>query len=129
MTGAGKALSLVYVLALVIAVSLAGQYLGAARWLHATAGYTVAALCLCGLIREVGRAIPPGEYTEDLGEEMTVGEAYDPDRPQTRPMGRLRAARTARRAVQDVGCGCNLYWATAGAAHDEWCPRHDWSAV
>lgn len=121
-TRTGRALAALYGLALLCAVSFGGQFLGSARWLHAAAAYTVAGILLVALLREVGRAIPPGDYTDDVQEEPAlVGEAYDPTQPRPRRMGRLRAARAARREVQAMPCGCERYWSTTGSEHDPWC--------
>lgn len=130
MTRTGRVLAAVYGLALLCAVSFGGQFIGGARWLHAAAAYTVAGICLVGLLREVGRAIPPGDYTDDVQEEPAlVGEAYDPGQPRPRRMGRIRAARAARRAVQGMPCGCERYWSTTGLAHDPWCPLYQGSGT
>lgn len=129
-TRTGRALAALYGLALLCAVSFGGQFLGSARWLHAAAAYTVAGILLVALLREVGRAIPPGDYTDDVQEEPAlVGEAYDPNQPRPRRMGRIRAARAARREVQAMPCGCERYWSTTGSEHDPWCYLYRGSAT
>ncbi|MXM66759.1 hypothetical protein GR925_25840 [Streptomyces sp. HUCO-GS316] len=131
MTSTGKALAVVYALACVFAVSMGGQFIAAGRTLHIIAAYTVAALCAIGLVREVARAIPPGDYTDDEPDPEPVhfvGEAYEPGR-RVRRMSRLRAGRAARRELRRQTCDCPRFWTSLGSTHDDWCPRADRSAA
>jgi len=129
-TRTSRALTALYGLVMLGAVSAGGQFIGTARWLHAAIAYAVAGILLVALLREVGRAIPPGDYTDDVQEEAAlVGDAYDPDQPRPRRMGRLRAARAARRELQDMPCRCERYWSTIGLAHDPWCALYEESSA
>ncbi|MEU7323340.1 hypothetical protein ABZ682_22735 [Streptomyces griseoviridis] len=119
MTRTGWAIVVIFGCAFVFAVSLGGQHIGQARWLDAAGAYGIAGFCLAGMIRELGRAIPTGHYPDDTG--------HAPRTKTAKPLGRLHAARTARREMRSSGCGCTRYWATAGAEHDDWCPQRRWS--
>ncbi|PWI16042.1 hypothetical protein DI272_19110 [Streptomyces sp. Act143] len=118
MTRTSKALAVLSGLGMVFAIARGGQCVNEARWLDAAAEYALAALLLAGMLRELSRT-QPGDYTDDLD---TPGRGR-----QAKPVGKLRAARAARREVRATGCGCNLYWTTAGAEHDDWCPQRRWS--
>ncbi|MER5697883.1 hypothetical protein ACWDBO_37315 [Streptomyces mirabilis] len=111
MTRLSTALAVLFGLAMVVAVSVGGQCINEARWLDAAAAYGVAGVLLAGMIRELGHTVP-GDYTDDI----------DTPAPAKR-LGRLRAAREARRVTRATTCGCQRYWDTVGAEHDEWCPQ------
>lgn len=111
MTRLSTALAVLFGLAMVVAFSVGGQCVNEARWADATAAYGVACVLLTGMIREIGRTLA-GDYTDDI----------DTPAP-AKPLGRLHAARQARRVVRDTTCGCPRYWDTVGAEHDEWCPQ------
>ncbi|MFJ5038002.1 hypothetical protein [Streptomyces parvulus] len=126
MSRTGWALVTVFGLAFIAAVATGGAFINSARWQDAAVAYAVAGLFLTGLLRETGRTLP-GDYTDDIEEhpEM-VGDAYT--LPRCRPLGRRRAARTARRELRRQLCGCDRNWTSAGTGHDEWCPQYAWSS-
>lgn len=114
MTRTSKTMAVVYGLAFVVAVALGGRCVDQARWLDAASAYGLAGLLLAAMLREIGRTLP-GDYTDD--EPAPVKEAG--------PIGRLQAAREARRVIRASAdpCACRQAWTTCGAAHDPLCPQ------
>ncbi|MFD0209176.1 hypothetical protein ACFVH9_08560 [Streptomyces hirsutus] len=111
MTRTAKTLIVVFGLALLVSVSRGGQYIGEARWGHAAAAYATAALCLAGLLREVGHVWPDNVQDQP---------------PAIRKPGvraRINAARQTRRTIRSMRCRCDRYWSSVGTEHDRWCPK------
>jgi hypothetical protein len=125
-------ITIVFGLGFVFATAVGGGHVTAGRWGHAAAAYAIAALCILGAIREAGRATLPGKYTDDIEDEpetAMVGEAYTPAQIRPGHLSRLRAARTARREMRSMRCGCNRYWTSTGREHDTWCPFYERSST
>ncbi|NGO47291.1 hypothetical protein [Streptomyces ureilyticus] len=115
MTRTTKAVVVIFGLAVLVSVSKGGQFIGEGDWGHAVAAYAVGGLCLVGLLRGVARVLP-GDYTDDIDE--------DPPVPEPGLLTRVRAARQARQVARRMPCACHRYWSSAGAGHDDWCPRY-----
>ncbi|MFM9590767.1 hypothetical protein ACKI16_29695 [Streptomyces scabiei] len=115
--------------AFIFSVSVGGQCIGAALWWHAAAAYTVAAALLTAVIRELNRAVLPGEYTDDLPENQPADTVARAPAPGPARMGRFRAARAARRETAPDGCTCERWWTSFGAAHDKPCPAYQQSSA
>jgi hypothetical protein len=115
-TLAGRILVAVFGATLVAATSRGGMLIVQGLWGQAAAAYGVAGVCTTALIREVGRAIPPGDHTDDGGARAPLKAAG--------PLARLHAARKARHLLKNAPRCCERYWTTAGAQHDEHCYRN-----
>ncbi|WP_328434526.1 hypothetical protein [Streptomyces sp. NBC_00425] len=111
MTRTSMTVGIVFGLGFVFCVSVGGGDVTAGRWGHAFAAYVFAGLCVLGAAREAGRAALTGDYTDDIDETPAKGK----------PLGRLHAAREARRLARETTCSCPRYWETAGREHDTWC--------
>jgi hypothetical protein len=122
-TGASKAVIVLFAVAVTAASALGGIYVGQGRWADAACAYAGAAMFLVGLCREVDFVLRAGEEAE-----ADALPALPAPVKKAGPLGRLRAARRARRVTRGA-CDCPRYWATLGADHDDWCPQRSRSAA